>query len=223
MYVGNEGSVRLGRVWGELSANPLGLADVLSGALVAFGVIVGVSVVLKLVHGNEHYPGFAAAGARRRRAFEEYRILKSDCIDRITSLRDVAILDLDDAVELLRNSEFDRQLAVENRTLLYGVYRDYLEHLAGVRRWLVSKYRDTCASAASLPALTDRALTPLAVLVAQPLSPVPDLNQAGRRAAIDRIEGYIARINEKFQETLGTYRPVEELLSTTHGSHATTQ
>jgi hypothetical protein len=216
LYVELSGNVPMAQVLGRMYKAPLGLAEAKSFFLVLLGIGLALLSLADVAAIRDLYPGFAAVGRERQQAIERYAGDKSSCLAGMSALRDKAVDDMTEAIELLRSAEYDMQLALEGRTRLHRDYGAFLDHLTSSLDQLILRYREANLRTRTAPppvywqALTARPR----VLETARLEPMPELELDVRREAIERIERHIKAINEKFENTLTEYRTVEQLTAT---------
>lgn len=213
LYIELGGIVPMPQVLERMSRTPLGFAEAKSFFLVLLGIGLGLLSLADVSAIRDLYPGFAAIGRDRQQAIERYAGDKSSCLAAMSALRDKAVEDMTEAIELLRSSEYDMQLAIEGRSRLHRDYGAFLEHLASCLDQLILRYREANRKArtAAPPAYWQALMPRPQALNVVGLEPIPELELDVRREAIDRIERHIKAINEKFEKTLAEYRTVEQL------------
>ena len=213
LFIDGAGHVQMARLLDRLSNSPLLLSDAKSGLLVLLGIGLGVLSVIDAAGTRDLYPGFAAVGRERQRAIERYAEENTKCLYAMTSRRDQAVEDMSSAIDLIRTSHYDMQLAIEGRSRLHQNYFAFLDHLAAVHERMIHLYRDTNCRARSVaepayfrnpvarPGFLDRPMLPL----------IPELEVDVRAEVVTRFEYYIKAVNEKFEQTLPEYQTVGQL------------
>lgn len=213
LYIGAQGSVATKAVFDRLTTRPFLLDDANSLILTLLGIGLALLSVLDGIWFGDPYPGYAAVGRDRQKAIASYADGKKNCLIKLTERRDQAVEEMTDALDQIRDSQYDVQLAVEGRSNLHQVYMAYLDDLAHAHEQLVRRYREFNQRARTTPP-PGFFKTPVprpAYLSPFPLDKLPDLGEGERRDLTNRIEQHIRAINQKVEEALTEYSTVDQL------------
>jgi hypothetical protein len=130
-------------------------------------------------------------------------------------LRDQTVDDMTAAIELMRETQNDMQMAIEGRARLHHNYRAYLEHLAVVHQRLIQRYREGNRRVRRGDVPTYFRQPPVRPAFVDPpvMSQMPGLEVDVRPEVIARIDDDIKAVNEKFSETVPEYQTIGQLAS----------
>lgn len=208
LFVSGIGQVKAADIEQRLAAAPLTFTDAKSWLLGMLGLGLSLTAVIDASGLEDTYPGYGAVGRRREAAIARYAEARSRCFEGLQGLRNVAIEDMGQVIEMMRSSQYDLQLAVEGRTRLFQNYRADLDHLATAHEHLLRRYRE-----ANVRTRTIAAPTYFVKNVARPLfleipvlNGMPEMRQDARTAVIRRMEHYIRAVNQAFEEALPRYQ-----------------
>ncbi len=213
LFIAGAGSVQMADLLTRLTMAPLLLGDAKSAILVLLGMGLALLAVIDVAAIRDLYPGYGAVGRERQRAIEHYAEENAKSLATMMQLRDYTVDDMSSAIELMRASQFDMQLAIEGRSRLHLNYRAYLEHLAVVHERLVQRYRECNRRVRRGEAPTYFRTPPRRPAFVEPpvLSPLAGHEQDARPVVIERIDHYIKAVNDKFEHTMPEYQTVGQL------------
>lgn len=213
LFTSGDGHVRMVQVVDRVSQSPFLLDDAKSAILAFLGIALGVLAIIDVVRIRDLYPRFATVGRERQRAIERYVEQKALCLAHLRTLRDKAVEDMTSVIDMIRDAQYDMQLATEGRSRLHQNYLAFLDHLASVHERLVQRYREANRTARSVPepSYFREPVGRPALLERSALPKIPELEGDAREGVLNRIESYIKGVNEKFQTTLHQYRTIDEL------------
>jgi hypothetical protein len=162
---------------------------------------------------NDPYPGYGKLGRRHKDAVQEFAEHNSRCLRGLQSLRDSAVADMTAVIEVMRSSEYDLRLAIEGRERLHQNYVAYLDHLAGAYQQLLRRYREANQAVRTTrdPAYFHDWPARSAFLGTSALPPLQELSADARSTVIKRMEYYIGKVNEAFEDALGRYKSVAQV------------
>ncbi len=197
----------------RLTNAPLLLSDAKSGLLVLLGIALGLLSVIDVAASRDPYPGYGAIGRERQRAIERYAHENAKSLAAIMKLRDQTVDDMTSAIETMRETQYDMQLAIEGRSRLHHNYRAYLEHLAVVHERLVQRYREgnRRVRRGDVPVYFRQPPARPAFVDPPVMSAMPGLEPDVRPEVIARIDEDIKAVNEKFSLTVPEYQTVGQL------------
>jgi hypothetical protein len=213
LFVQGAGSVQMAELLDRMTAGPLLLGDAKSGLLVLLGITLGLLSVIDVAASRDPYPGYGAIGRERQHAIERYAHENAKSLAAIMRLRDQTVDDMTAAIELMREAQYDMQVAIEGRSRLHHNYRAYLEHLAVVHERLVQRYREgnRRVRRGDVPAYFRQPPTRPAFVDPPVMSQMPGMEQDVRPEVIARIDEDIKAVNEKFSLTVPEYQTVGQL------------
>jgi hypothetical protein len=213
LFIVGGGSVQMADLLNRLTTSPLLLGDAKSLILVLLGIGLGLLSVIDVAATRDRYPGYAAVARDRQRAIARYADENAKCLAAMMELRDQVVDDLSAAVELIRDAQFDMQLAIEGRNRLHQNYVAYLNHLAVVHERLVQRYREVNRRVrrGEAPAYFRTPAARPSFVEPPLLSPMPSATNDVREEVIARIDYYIKAVNEKFEQTMPEYQTVGQL------------
>jgi hypothetical protein len=195
-----------------LSTAPFSFRDADTWILGMLGLGLSVAAVVDAAGLDDPYPGFGAVARRREEAITSYAAEKSRCFEGLQRLRDAAIADMNQVIEMVRVAEFDLRLAVEGRIRLHANYLRHLDHLDAAYRRLVLGYREANLRSRTVGAPSYFAEEPgVLALERPPLAQPPELGYGERFVAIERMEHYVRVVNSAFQDALPQYHPIPTL------------
>jgi hypothetical protein len=124
---------------------------------------------------------------------------------------------MQEAIEIIRNYEFDLQLATRGRARLHQAYVAFLDDLSEAHKRLIQRYRDANRKTRTTPppGFFGRSIERPLFLQPSPLPVLPEVEQDSRQDVVATIGLYIRQLNEKFERTLPEYQTVRELTSVT--------
>ncbi len=223
LFVAGAGSVEMAELLNRLTRAPLLLSDAKSGLLVLLGMALGLLSVIDVAASRDPYPGYGAIGRVRQRAIEHYAHENAKSLAAIMKLRDQTVDDMTSAIELMRETQYDMQVAIEGRSRLHHNYRAYLEHLAVVHERLIQRYREgnRRVRRGDVPAYFRQPPTRPAFVDPPVMSSMPGLEPDVRPQVITRIDEDIKAINEKFSQTVPEYQTVGQLANIGGAERAT--
>lgn len=213
LFIAGAGNVQMAELLNRLSGSPLILADAKSAILVLLGMALGLLAVIDVAATRDLYPGYGAIGRERQRAIEHYSEENAKSLAAMMQLRDQTVDDMSSAMELIRASQVDLQLATEGRSRLHQNYLAYLDHLAVVHGRLVQRYRECNRRVRRVEVPAYFRTPPVRPGFVNPpvLSPLPGLDNDARSELIARIDHDIKAVNEKFEQTMPEYQTVGQL------------
>jgi len=213
LFIAGAGNVQMADLLNRLTTTPLILGDAKSLILVLLGIGLGLLSIIDVAAVRDRYPGYAAVARDRQRAVERYAEENAKCLAAMMELRDQVVDDMSSAVELIRDAQFDMQLAIEGRSRLHQNYLAYLNHLAVVHERLVQRYRELNRRVrrGEAPAYFRTPAVRPAFVNPPTLSPLPAVAHDVREEVVERIDHYIKAVNEKFEQTMPEYQTVGQL------------
>ncbi len=213
LFVQGAGSVQMAELLNRLTNAPLLLSDAKSGLLVLLGIALGLLSVIDVAASRDPYPGYGAIGRERQRAIERYAHENAKSLAAIMKLRDQTMDDMTSAIEMMRETQYDMQLAIEGRSRLHHNYRAYLEHLAVVHERLIQRYREgnRRVRRGDVPVYFRQPPARPAFVEPPVMSAMPGLEPDVRPEVIARIDEDIKAVNEKFSLTVPEYQTVGQL------------
>jgi hypothetical protein len=214
LFIANQGVVASSEVFARVTANPLGLADTQSVLLAGLGLVFALLAVIDGRLFDDPYPGFGAVARRRHDAHDAYTAAKARCVVALTKQKNDAIGAMRDVLDYMRKADHDRQLAADGRQRLHRNYLAYLDHLQGALEQLIARYRDANRAARGdnppPPYFSDGARH-LLTFERPELRPMPELLADERREVAEKMEFYIHRLNEEYDEALKRYESTDSL------------
>jgi hypothetical protein len=204
LFVQNEGQVEMNALAGQLLMTPLQLKEAQSWLLGMLGLALSIVSLIDAAGLNDPYPGYGKLGRRHKDAVQEFAEHNSRCLRGLQSLRDSAVADMTAVIEVMRSSEYDLRLAIEGRERLHQNYVAYLDHLAGAYQQLLRRYRE-----ANQAVRTTR--DPAYFHDWPARSAFQELSADARSTVIKRMEYYIGKVNEAFEDALGRYKSVAQV------------
>jgi hypothetical protein len=223
LFVEGAGVVQMAELLNRLTNAPLLLGDAKSGLLVLLGMALGLLAVIDVAASRDPYPGYGAIGRERQRAIERYAHENAKSLATIMQLRDKTVDDMTAAIELMRETQYDMQLAIEGRSRLHHNYRAYLEHLAVVHERLIQRYREgnRRVRRGDVPEYFRQTPTRPAFVEPPVMLQMPGLEPDVRPEVITRIDEDIKAVNEKFAQTVPEYQTVGQLANIGGAERAT--
>ena len=218
LYILSVGNVPMAELWSKLSSAPLLLQDAKSGILVLMGIGLAVLSVLNIRTIHDPYPGYSDVGSERKTAIERYAAESDHCLEGIRALRDAAVDTMETAIDQVRNSDYDAQLALEGRSRLHHLFSAFLDHLAVSYSTLIQQYRErNLGSRGDVQVPPYFRIQPIRppLLDHPTLAPLPDIATGGYDGMVAFLRDHISVLNNEFEMSLPQYRTVDQL--TTHG------
>lgn len=213
LFIEGSGNVAMQSLLARLSDSPLLHRDVQSSLLVVFGIALGLLAVIDTRAMRDPYPGYEELGSRMQKAIATYADARERCLSNIQRLRDEAVENMSEAIRMMRDAGYEKELAVEGRSRLHQTYVAYLDHLALVHQRLVGRYRDANRRARTTPppAFFRHAASPPMLPSVEPLPSMREIDDDLRDDTVARLEFYIRAVNEEFERTLQRYHSVVDL------------
>ena len=219
-FVANAGNVEWHEVWNGLLQSPFLLSDAQSWLLAVMGISLSILSVIDASGFNDGYPGYDAIGRRCDAAVRAYADEKSECLAGLTNLRDAAIGQMQEVLEVMKSFEYELRLALEGRTRLHRDFVAFFDHASDVHVRLRQTYWEANRRARTSPP-PERFSSPAArptFLRVDDLAPAPDLAADARGAVIERMDYFITAINEEFEAAVHRFRTVEGLAGAPHAA-----
>lgn len=221
VFIANAGDVPMKDLLDRIRIAPISFRDAQSGLLAVLGMALGGAAVIDVAVDRDLYPGYARVGRLREQAITRYAVAQGECLSALTRLRNDAVADMTDAIEMIGSSRYDLELAREGRLRLHSNYSAYLSELTHAHTRLILSYRvaNRRNRKTPPPRYFDDLPSRPASLTPTPLPELKELSQDVRSEAIERIERYIRAVNERFEITLPRYRTVSELTTPASVQH----
>lgn len=199
---------------GQMTGAPItGIEESASVILGFVGLGLGIAALVDAFGIRDSYPEFEEVGRRTANSIDHYVDAQHACIESLRHLRDEAVNDMKEVIELVRTSEYDLRLALEGRTRLHRDYVSYFGSLESAHERLVREYREENIRARedSPPEYFAAEVIALPFLQIDALPPLHDLENDVRTRIVELMEEYIREINENYRRALPRYATVEEL------------
>ena len=208
---------------GQMTTAPIaGIEDSASVILGFVGLGLGIAALVDAFGLRDPYPEFEEVGRRRANSIDTFVTAQHSCIESLRQLRDEAVDDMKEVIDLVRTSEYDLRLALEGRTRLHRDYASYFSSLESAYERLVREYRETNTRAREKPPPQYFAAEVVALpfLQIDTLPPLHDLENDVRARIVEIMEKYIREINDNYRSALPQYATVAELTAREHSSAA---
>ena len=128
--------------WQRFMSDPIGLQDLNSWTLFAFGVLFSVLAMIDTLYMGDPYMGYEAVAKRRQEAEEAYKAQQSDEIDELISLRDEHHKKIDEIIDQMHSNRREHSSIVAHRAKTLSLFAEYQTHLERAANQLLSRYRD---------------------------------------------------------------------------------
>lgn len=210
VFVEQVGQVAVADVLTRLSSGLLVIEDARSWILVGLGFGLGLGALVDLAGMHDVYPGYAAIGRARMEAAAAYAQAKARSFSGLAELRDSAVHQMLQVIELIRSAEYEVQIAELGLARLQADYCGFLSHLQDAYGGLRQLYVEANRRARSVP-LPARLLAPpplLPFLTPPIATPPPAEVFSSPAVVIARMEEFIRAINRQFEAEVSRFPTV---------------
>jgi hypothetical protein len=125
-----------------LITTPFDLASMESWLLMLWGLLISIVTFLKFLLSGEPFPGYARISGRRRDAVLDYEELLREALGSLEARRDEAIVQLNEASDLVRDRLGDAIDALYGRRMMHSHLQAFLEQCDVKTTSLLKRYRD---------------------------------------------------------------------------------
>ncbi len=126
----------------SLLREPFTLSSIESWLLMAWGVLIALTMFLKFASQGESYLGYSRVQTHLRSALDEYERQLDNALESLRDRRDQAIEELQDASEMVRSSIGDAIDALQGQSEIRTHLQSFLSECDSKLKLALQKYRD---------------------------------------------------------------------------------
>jgi len=209
----------------RLMTAPAGLVDIKSWLFFSLGFVFAVAALIDGIFFTDPCPGYAELQKRVLRAHDDYIGHKFALIDELKSIREDAILQMEESQRDLGKRRGEHDSILEARSRLLALFDQHQEQLQRTANALLANYRSANRQArySVAPARFDQPWIMERIRVDADLSPSLVRNELDDeiKAMQDLLKTEIIAIHRAFDDAIESYRQIDDLVPEEPYAHAT--
>lgn len=197
----------LGHAWNF----PLELANIISIAMLLFGIIFGIVACIASYKMDDPYPGYGETYRRHEERCDDYADEVDDAMDELRKIRDDGIGTTQEVKDQLRSQFSERGQIITARDAHRARFAEHQDYLEAVGNYLLEFYRETNRKERSTPPpphFNERWRVTRSTLPPVPDEPSIENEVTAAQAALTRS---IETISEAYVKAIESFKSLEEI------------